>query len=293
LAIPKLFDTSAIHESIIQRKQWTRSLPFTFASILEQHPAHQLGQEFPLDHSRFDMLGPIGPRCLDLESYGTGDDEKHACALKSLQANKSDCIIISIGSNNAWGFEESIYMNLPHCRIETFDCTIPASSKPPATIADKTTFHHICVGDTDQTTNDGRRYLSWPSVLKLIRANQAPLYLKMDIEGYEYPVLRSIVSNGTLLPLQIAFEMHYATGIPLSWQGRLKSSGELATFMEYLHYEGGYFLIDRHDIHNAQSCLSARFHVDKQCTGNSIYFASYIPVPHLYNVFGMRGGVGG
>ena len=29
---------------------------------------------------------------------------------------------MSVGSNNEWSFEESIYERLPHCSIHTFDC---------------------------------------------------------------------------------------------------------------------------------------------------------------------------
>ncbi len=91
--------------------------------------------------------------------------------------------------------------------------------------------------------------------MSLIRASGPPLYLKMDIEGYEYQVLRSIIDDGFLMPTQIAFELHYATGMKgLPWKGRSKSSGEIATFMEYLHHQGGYFLLDRNDNIRCNAC---------------------------------------
>ena len=90
--------------------------------------------------------------------------------------------------------------------------------------------------------------MSWPSILKLLKAKEAPLYLKMDIEGYEYEVLRSIVDDGSLMPAQIALELHFRTNMRLlPWHPRRKGTAELATFMEYLHRHGGYFLVDRHD----------------------------------------------
>ncbi len=91
--------------------------------------------------------------------------------------------------------------------------------------------------------------------MALINATEAPLYLKMDIEGYEYEVLRSIVDRGEMMPAQIGFELHYRTQMPLlSWFNRSKSSAEIVTFMEYLHYQGGYFLIDRHDNRVCKHC---------------------------------------
>jgi hypothetical protein len=213
-----------------------------------KHPvSSNAEQEFTYGHQRFDMLGPVAPYCPQMESYGNGDEEKRACDLKRLSSQVPDCVIISIGSANMWNFEEEIHDKLPHCRIETFDCTISASTLPPEPIRDRTTFHPVCIGAEDATTGDGRIFKSWRSILQSINATMAPLYLKMDIEGYEYGVLRNIIDDGTLLPMQIAFELHYITQMGLPWSGRHKSSAEIATFMEYLHHKGEYFMIDRHD----------------------------------------------
>ena len=54
--------------------------------------------------------------------------------------------------------------------------------------------------------------------------------------------------DSTLLPLQIAVELHYYSYLDkISWHARYKSAGELATFMEYAWRYGGYYLIDRND----------------------------------------------
>ena len=110
---------------------------------------------------------------------------------------ESDCIIVSLGSANRWDFESSVFKDLPTCRIETLDCTISKNTKPPAKIASRTTFHHVCIGSHDNVTSTGQVFMSWPSILRLVKAKEAPLHLKMDIEGYEYEVLRSIINDGS------------------------------------------------------------------------------------------------
>jgi hypothetical protein len=242
-----LFKKDAVQNAIDSRKNWTKSLPFTIES---QHLKHGNSlspeQEYPFSHERFDMLGPIVPHCKFKESYGKGDEEKRACGLK-VQLQGSNCTILSLGSNDQWDFERSIFEAIPNCKIHTFDCTVRPSVEPPADIRSRTKLHRVCIGSEDKQDN-GTPFMSWKSVMKLVDTSEPPLYLKMDIEGYEYQVLRSIIDGGFLMPIQIAFELHYATfmeGLP--WYGRRKSSGEIAAFMEYLHHQGGYFLLDRHD----------------------------------------------
>ena len=200
----------------------------------------------PFGHKMFDFVGPVGPQCLDMESYGVGDMEKRTCSLAKFVTAQPDCVIISLGSNNQWGFEEAVYKALP-CRIETFDCTVPNTTRPPKSIADRTTFHHVCAAAKDQTYGP-RVFKSWRSILSMINATAAPLYLKMDIEGFEYQVIRSIVEDGALMPVQIAFELHYNSTVPRS------SAGRIVTFMDYIRREGGYFLIDRNDNAACRHC---------------------------------------
>jgi hypothetical protein len=232
------------------RRDWTRSLPFQIEEMLTRNAVPGSSErEYPLSHARFDVLGPMTPTCHELESFGAGDGEKRACSLtKLIHSGQDDCTIISLGSNNEWDFEVAIYNAFPACQIETFDCTLPSHIRPPAHIASRTRLHHVCVGPTDRLDENGREYKSWKSILTLMNVKTAPLYLKMDIEGHEYQVLRSIIDDGTMLPMQIAFELHYQSlteNLPWALNQKRKSTAELLTFMEYLHYEGGYFFIDQ------------------------------------------------
>lgn len=217
-----------------ERRKWYNDIP----SILNALPLPE-----PHTHSRFDHLGPVGPPCLQIESYGSGDEEKRACGLSGLRS--SDCVVVSLGSNNMWGFEEAIHQRTS-CRIEVFDCTIAPDTRPPAHIMDRTTFHHVCIGDEDAVIN-GQQFLAWRSITKLLDLTVAPAHLKMDIEGYEYDVLRTIMKDGVLVPSQIAFELHYETQMPgLSWRGKLLATSVMVDFMQFM-YDNGYYMIDKKD----------------------------------------------
>ena len=67
----------------------------------------------------------------------------------------------------------------------------------------------------------------------------------MDIEGYEFQVLHSIIDSGVRIPLQIALEVHLISMEDNN--ARARSSAEVFAFMNYLRDFGGYSLIDRHD----------------------------------------------
>ena len=252
----KLFHSARDAERV--RLEWERYLPVFLKTTLFSTPYKPADKgkemEYPYGHSRFNIFGPIGPACRTaIESYGHGDDEKRACGLQQLQylnvANtsdgKHDCVIYSVGSNNQWGFEISVVANTK-CRVETFDCTVNADVRPPSNIANRVRLHRVCISDSDYV-RDGRQYLTWKSVNKLTGIQNSPTFLKMDIEGYEFPVLRSIIDAGEYLPLQIAVEVHFIRfeqGVP---DFRYVSTAELLAFMQYIYKFGGYYLIDRND----------------------------------------------
>lgn len=89
--------------------------------------------------------------CKNLNSFGQGDDLKFICGnelFKRINSNAdSDCVIISLGSNNQWEFEKDVFKNT-NCKIEVFDCTI--AGRIPPKIASRTRYHQICVGAIDE-----------------------------------------------------------------------------------------------------------------------------------------------
>ena len=102
-------------------------------------------------------------------------------------------------------------INMTACDVHVFDCTVPVTTKPPARLGTRVNFHRMCL-DNISHTSQGRTYLSWPALLQSAGLTSAPVFVKMDIEGFEYPVLRSILPHDARwLPAQLAVEMHYRT----------------------------------------------------------------------------------
>ena len=117
------------------------------------------------------------------------------------------------------------------------------------------TSHKICIGPRNEIVQ-GKQFLNWYSLLNLTGTNLAPTALKMDIEGFEWTVLREMITSSPhhLLPLSISFELHIFTSVSdLIWHQRYRQQTEVALFMEYL-IKYGYLLVDRHDNPYCPSC---------------------------------------
>jgi hypothetical protein len=83
-----------------------------------------------------------------------------------------------------------------------------------------------------------------------------PTALKMDIEGFEWSVIRQMLVSTPfyLLPLSISFELHTFTDITeVHWHRRYRQAPEVALFMDFL-MKYGYFLVDRHDNPSCHHC---------------------------------------
>jgi hypothetical protein len=55
----------------------------------------------------------------------------------------------------------------------------------PPEITSRTRFHKVCLGRDDGDLH-GKAFLSWSSINALANDNNAPTFLKMDIEGMPY-----------------------------------------------------------------------------------------------------------
>lgn len=249
-----LYDGVAEHN--MATIEWKRLLPKYLKLELAQHRINNSSDlELPTNnHEKFNLLGPVGPKCkVPFELYGKGDEEKRACGLKTLERSSGlECVVFSLGSANMWGFEQDIF-NETKCRVETFDCTISQDILPPESIRSRVRFHNVCVGEKDEI-KFGKQFLSWGSLLKLTGLTTAPTFLKMDIEGYEFPVVRSIIDSGAQLPLQIAMELHLKRFENGHYNNPNVQSSELIAFMEEVYQLGGYALLDRHDNERCFHC---------------------------------------
>lgn len=190
-------------------------------------------------------MGPVIP-CPEpiFEVFAKGahmGGEKRVCG----HMNSSDCTVISIGSPNEWDFELDVIKRFPHCRVHTFDCTV--NGVVPDKIKSQVTFYPICIGVQDAVTERGEKFLSWPSIVKLIDLKLPPTIMKMDIEGFEWTTIPAIIKVNILVPDSFSFELHYGTRVSsVPWNGRLRSDPEIGMFMELL-FNLGYVLVDRHD----------------------------------------------
>ena len=279
------FVSGAIEAARLKRVEWERTLPallekeFNAASKLESLVGQQLLDKFTheedfhlrRDNSRWDLLlGPVGPRCIDEEIYGTVTDpvymsKKQLAAKRRFRGQQGqlvdsefkitcglskmpNCTVIAIGSNGQWSFEADI-VSRTSCRVHTFDCTVPATVQVPPALSDRVQLHRMCIGQrppagrgqflyVPKTWNSRQWKDAWLSqaafgnysdLMKFAGLTTAPALLKMDAEGYEWTTLQDIVStNPTLVPQQLAVEMHFQTQMPgLPWFGRLKSPAEI------------------------------------------------------------------
>ena len=152
------------------------------------------------------------------------------------------------------------------CRIEVFDCTLKnaTSARVPDEIKSRTTFHDICIGHIDHTVQNhqgrDRVYMKWSTITNLIKLTQSPAYLKIDVEGAEYAVLKNLIDENHLIPTQIGILTQLQTptensnptpnsAVELHYFGSARSMTalEIAEFAYYLYATAGYHFITRID----------------------------------------------
>jgi hypothetical protein len=177
-----------------------------------------------------------------------------------------ECHIFSIGSNDEWGFEKEVIKHSPHCETHTFDCTMEPLKKPRRK---NIHFYKLCLlGDDDDpkklkqpasspttTTSSLPKLPSPPSLFgsyfELWNATgipHAPRILKLDIEGFEYDVLVSILRTtpSHTWPEQIIMEVHWASRmVDLSWMLRARQAAEMSLFFAVMFNVGGYMPVFR------------------------------------------------
>ena len=113
-----------------------------------------------LGHDRFDLLGPVGPPCLELQAFGAKQsrgkirdtEAKMACGL---EGSNSSCVVVSVGSNGQWTFEEDVFARTG-CRVEVFDCTVdPKEVTVPMHLRGRVRLHHHCIGPSPKDKDKG------------------------------------------------------------------------------------------------------------------------------------------
>ena len=223
----------------------------------------------PSTSQRFSVgIGPVGPNCSEPVSFSKGTyEEKSICVEKKTHDNgggeRNDkvvdnmkCHIVSIGSNDQWGFEEEV-MKTPQlhgCVTHTFDCTLQNNKPTHKPQNDNVKFYPYCIGSKGQQPP----YVSYNQMWNLTKTKQAPKLLKMDVEGFEYHViLNSIISSdSSIWPEQIMMEVHWATRmVDLVWMPRTRTAAELALFFGVLFNRGGYIVQQVKYVPGCETCL--------------------------------------
>ncbi len=165
------------------------------------------------NHERFEAFEVMGA-CNKLDCLGgaCGDDQsKIACGARDNL--KGSCVVYSIGGNNWWDFELDI-LDKTSCEVHTFDCTGDISRfhvpKNP-----RLHFHHVCLGTENRITEVGE-FWTLEKMTQTLKHRKIDL-LKIDIEGYEFPLFQSWPTRdhkayeNMILPMQILVELHYQT----------------------------------------------------------------------------------
>jgi hypothetical protein len=210
----------------------------------------------PFDANKWNVsMGPKGPACLNLTTLRSTARRRHED--KFVCGVPHNCTAISIGSNDEWGFETALQQY--GCITHTFDCTLKRHKPRNKPIEyPNIHFHSQCV-DAHTRSSNGKSYLSYGDVLKKLNMTEPPSIVKIDVEGYEYDILRTIVRHEErLLPEQIMMEVHSATKmVGLPWMLRTLSSAELALFSGMMFTAGGYLPV--HHLSFGGCCLEVLY----------------------------------
>ncbi|KAL7546128.1 hypothetical protein ACHAWF_009467 [Thalassiosira exigua] len=198
----------------------------------------------PIGHERYPAgMGPVGPACANKVSFSKGThDEKNLCIpAKRGAGTEEECNIISIGSNDEWGFEIEYRRKLPSCKTHTFDCTLRNNLPRKKPRDENVKFYPYCIGSEDARPP----YLPYNILLNATGTKVPPKLLKMDVEGFECDVLDALLSSDdpSSLPEQIALEVHWATRmVDVPWMLRTRTAAEIALFFGGLFNRGGYVI---------------------------------------------------
>ena len=125
-----------------------------------------------------------------------GDGGKWVCDTYKIK-NKTECFVLSIGSNNDFSFEDGIHNLNPNCQIHTFDHTVVPVNVPPFV-----TFHDFGLANRDEG-----KLVTMKSALKLAGLSGKHIdILKIDCEGCEYDVFPEFFQG---FIRQVLIELHY------------------------------------------------------------------------------------
>ncbi|KAF8890931.1 methyltransferase domain-containing protein [Infundibulicybe gibba] len=170
----------------------------------------------------------------EVERLGAlGDGGKWVCGLSRVES-KPDCVVYSFGINYESSFEAEILANTENCEIWGYDFSVKSfGPQIPSSLAHRTHFHAFGLSGSDKhgPADDPKMY-TLDSLMKMNGHTHIDI-LKIDIEGWEFEtvttLVKSYLSAGLPLPFgQLQLEIHI-------WN---KSFAEFLTWWETLEEAG-------------------------------------------------------
>lgn len=152
----------------------------------------------------------VRPNMCAIEHVARGDGEKFVCA-NMAHISMPSCWVLSLGCGGLFQFERHVVHDWG-CSVALFDCT--GSWSLPEDLNRSVKLTRLCVA----APGDSRE--NYKSLAQLIKIGASavgvdaetvpPVLVKMDVEGFEYPVLADLLrtaSRGSL-PRQMVVEFH-------------------------------------------------------------------------------------
>ncbi|CAL6332594.1 unnamed protein product [Bathycoccus prasinos] len=171
----------------------------------------------------WDYFGP-NFNCISKERVGKiGDGGKWLCGVRTVLAQKTPCIVYSIGSKGEVSFEMGVENKLPNCEIHIFDPTLTFNQRRNIDSSlQKFEFHDVGLGGTDGELRIKSRKILWTQKtrsvypvqsLESLMANFGHAWidvLKIDIEGGEWNVFAKLCEEARPIPAtQVQIELHF------------------------------------------------------------------------------------
>jgi len=216
-------------------------------------------------------IGSVGPKCSKQIHFAEGSyeekifcvppdssnednsDQNHLRSTSTVNIEKEyrnqdqseECHIVSIGSNDQWGFEEEVIKKLPHCVTHTFDCTLRNNQPLKKPKSDDVRFYPYCIGDggSGDSGDENKKFLPYHELWKQTNTTQPPKLLKIDVEGFEFGVIPHMLRSSPpeTWPEQIMMEVHWATRmVDVPSMLRTRQASEISLMFGQLFNFGGY-----------------------------------------------------
>jgi len=150
----------------------------------------------------------------EIERLGAlGDGGKWVCGISRLVA-KPDCVVYSIGINHESSFEAEILDRTSGCQVWGYDFSVKAfGPEIPATQAYRTHFYPYGLSGVDKhEASDKDKFYTLQTLMNM-NGHKFIDILKIDIEGWEFDTLTTLIKTyqdqGLPLPFgQLQLEIH-------------------------------------------------------------------------------------